>query len=69
MKLTDMRKKSAQDLGKHAGKLRVKINEKRQSVLVADNKNVREVRALRKELAQTLTIANSKNENEEKSNE
>lgn len=59
MKVADMRKKSSSELYKHADKLRVKLNEKKQAVMTADDKNVREVRKIRKELAQTLTIANS----------
>lgn len=57
MKLADMQKKSVADLNKHADKLKVKINAKRLSIATSDDRQVRELRALRKELAQTLTIA------------
>lgn len=58
MKLADMSKKTAPELQKHADKLREKINAKRLSIATSDDRHVRELRALRKELAQTLTVAN-----------
>jgi ribosomal protein L29 len=58
MKLADMQKKSPAELLKHADKLREKINAKRLSIATSDDRQVREIRALRKELAQSLTIAN-----------
>jgi len=70
MKLADMHKKSSAELNKHADKLREKINAKRLSIATTDDKRVREIRVLRKELAQTLTIANvnqAKPETKEKS--
>lgn len=68
MKLADMNKKSAAELNKHADKLRAKINAKRLSIATTDDRKVRELRVLRKELAQTLTVAKqSKVETKEKS--
>lgn len=68
MKLADMQKKSAAELSKHADKLRDKINAKRLSLATGDDRQVRELRAMRKELAQTLTVANQpKSETKEKS--
>ena len=66
MKVADMRKKSSADLYKHAEKLRTKLDDKRQSIMTSDDRQVREIRAIRKELAQTLTIANSMDTSEEK---
>jgi len=68
MKLADMNKKTQVELNKHADKLRAKINAKRLSIATTDDRKVRELRAIRKELAQTLTIANqAKPETKEKS--
>lgn len=68
MKLADMNKKTSAELNKHADKLRQKINAKRLSLATTDDRNVREIRAMRKELAQALTIANqAKPETKEKS--
>ncbi len=69
MKLADMPKKSATELNKHADKLREKINAKRLGIATTDDRNVRELRALRKELAQTLTVANNSAKPETKTKE
>lgn len=58
MKLADMSKKSAAELTKHADKLTEKINAKRLAIATSDDRHVSEIRVLRRERAQALTIAN-----------
>ena len=66
MKLADMPKKSTAELNKHADKLRAKINAKRLAIATSDDRHVSEIRAMRKELAQTLTISNQLTETKTK---
>lgn len=58
MKLDQLRDKSAKDLQKRADKLRDKIATARMNRYVAESKNVKEISALKKELAQCMTLIN-----------
>lgn len=51
-----MKTKSAKDLTKHADKLRKSLAETRANRFTAEQKNVKQIGALRKELARTLTF-------------
>lgn len=56
MKVTDMRTKTVKQLDAHADKLRQQIAEATRDKLTLDKNNSPEIKAFRKELAQTLTL-------------
>lgn len=56
MKVTDMRTKTVKQLDAHADKLRQQIAELTREKLTSDKNNSHEIKALRKELAQALTV-------------
>lgn len=63
MKVADMKNKSAKDLAKHADKLRQSLAETRSSRFIAEQKNVKKIGAMRKELARTLTFLKQQEDN------
>lgn len=65
MKLAEMQKKDHKDLLKHASVLREKIATAKRELYTKDNKDVRKIRTLKRELARTLTIAKQKESKEE----
>lgn len=56
MKIKEIRKLTATDLSAKAIELRQDIAETRRRVHMGETQNVRNLRAMRKELAQTLTV-------------
>lgn len=56
MKVEEMRTKSPQNLSKHAEKLEKKLAEARTALHLNEVKDVKSLRTVKKELAQTLTI-------------
>jgi ribosomal protein L29 len=56
MKIAEMRGKTGKELAKHADKLRGKLAEARTDRFIGEAKNISQFRALKKELAQTLTV-------------
>ena len=64
MKVADMKTKSSNDLLKHADKLRKTLAETRTNRYTAEQKNVKQIGALRKELAQALTFSRKAELNE-----
>lgn len=56
MKVADMHTKSVAELTKHAEKLREKIAKNMQEQQTTDNRDTKQRRNLKRELAQTLTV-------------
>ena len=61
MKAKELRDKPTKDLLRQADKLRSKLAETARAGL-NDNKNVRQIRAVKRDLARTLTVMNEKKE-------
>jgi large subunit ribosomal protein L29 len=60
MKAQDLRKKTGQDLTKHMGEARAKLQQLRFDLPSGKIKNVREIRQLRREIARILTVLKEK---------
>ena len=56
MKITDIRKKSTNDLAKESTQLRDEITEMRRRLYSGEVTNVRAIRAKRKDLARVMTV-------------
>jgi len=59
MKTKELRDKTSKDLSRQADKLRAKLAEIARGA-AAEQKNVRQIRALKRDLARTLTIISEK---------
>lgn len=68
MKVKDMHGKTAKQLTQHAEKLGKELAEARMNLITKGDKNVRAIRALRRERARALTIAAEKEHAESEEN-
>ena len=60
MKIKELRDKPVKDLQRQADKLRVSIAEKITNRYIKDDKKVRELRVMKKDLARVLTLTREK---------
>jgi ribosomal protein L29 len=64
MKKSELKKKSAAELQKHAQKLRLQLAESHRAQYVQEVRNVKAVKNMRRELARALTLARQSEEKE-----